>query len=632
MSETLHDPDMTEAQQNALPRHDPALCSCGSGLRATRCCALGAAGVPDPDHHALLDGQVEKARSAHGAKRLREAEQLLLKILDLAPLHREALRLLYDIRQAEGRGAAALALIARIAALPPETAAAHLQHAQLLIAQGRHAEAEAPARRALLAAPRDLTVHHVLGVIFTETGRTLAGERHYRAAAAGLQVPSPTLSANLAWNLRQQGRLDEAATLYREVLAGPARGARGLAGLAQVEAGRQRLGEAESLLDEALRVAPSDRMVAALVAMLHLQRGAPEAALARIGATEAAIAPQPLLATEHAIRGQALERLGRFAEALAAFQAGRAYQRERVGRRFDPAPIGARLAAIREEFKADRLAALPHPPALRDAPTPVFLLGTPRSGTSVLEHLLTQAPGIDPADNRGPLPALGKLLPALVEGMGGPRASFPEALDGTVAGECRDIPGILAARYALQMRSAGITTAETRFVTDRHPDLPWLLGFANLLFPHAPVIHVLRHPFDIALSGFAQDKLYEGNAGVTLDSMARLYDAQMQAIAHIRGQTTMRYLPVRYEDLVTDPAGTLGRVADFIGTGFDSGLIGTPPRPVPRVPAYRAQHEPLHRNALFRHRRFGAVFDEVQPRLGPWIERLGYRSETEMVA
>ncbi|HEX7391159.1 MAG TPA: sulfotransferase, partial [Acidiphilium sp.] len=193
------------------------------------------------------------------------------------------------------------------------------------------------------------------------------------------------------------------------------------------------------------------------------------------------------------------------------------------------------------------------------------------------------------------------------------------------AGEQRDTLAVLASRYLATLRRSGTTGAETRFITDRGADLPWLIGFAATLFPQAPIIHVLRHPVDIVLSGFAQDRLYAGNAGVTLASLARLYDAQMQAIAHIRGQMTLRYFPVRYEDMVLDPAATLGTVLDFIAIQADPvALLTAPPRTVPRAPTHRVLQQAPYRRSLYRHRAFGAVFDDAMPILTPWIERLGY--------
>ncbi|MCU4159201.1 sulfotransferase [Acidiphilium sp. AL] len=616
-----------------MPLFDKTSCPCFSGLRRVRCCGLDPAGLPDPANHAVLDPLMEKARTARTEGRNREAERHVLQILDLAPHHRDALRLLFELRRAEGRLAAAEALIKRIASLDPPAVLAHVQHAQLLVNQGRHAEAETPARLALQLAPRDPTVNHLLGIIFTETGKLQAGERHYRMALGFADQRDPALIGNLAWNMKQQGRLDEAASLYEAAFALKRDNPRGLAGYAQVQAARLRLDEAEALLAEAAALAPADRMIALLGVLVRLHRDDPADALARIEAVAASIAPQSLVATEFAAKGQALERLGRFDDAFAAYQAARTFQRERAGRQFDPAPIEARLAQVKTTFISDRLSALPRPAPIAGAPAPVFLLGTPRSGTSLLEQMLIQMPGIDPADTRGPLPDLARLLPALIAGLGGPEKKFPEALVETTAGEQRDALPMLAQRYLATLRGSATIGADSRFVTDRGAELPWLIGFAAALFPDAPVIHVLRHPLDVVLSGFAQDKLYEGNAGVTLASLARLYDAQMQAIAQVRGQTTLRYLPIRYEDMVRDPAAALGQVLDFLAVAADPAtLLAAPPRAVPRAPAHRVLQQKPHRRGLYRHRGFGAVFDEAMPILAPWIERLGYAAPERIAA
>lgn len=563
----------------------------------------------------------------------REAARLAVKILDLAPLLPETLRVLFDIRLIEGQNKAALALAARLALIEPEDEAALGRYAGLLAAQEDYAKAAEVARQGLLRAPRLPVLHQILGMSLTELGALQAGEQHYRQALALLPEGQVQIRINLAWNLNLQGRLAEAAGLYAELRAEGEAGARVLTSFAQVEAGRGRLEEAAALLEEALAYTPHERLAGLLWALLQLQQGRPDAALARIASTEVALAPQKLGVSELMARGRALEQRGDYPQAWASYQAGREAQRQHRSALYDPAGGKFRLEALKATFRADRLASLSRPEPACHLPRPIFLLGVPRSGTSLLEHLLTQSAKINPADQQASLPALARLLPALARGIGGVELAFPEALTVSVGAMGREIPTLLARHYTEDLLKTGVTTSETPFVTDRHAELPWLLGLGVSLFPDAPVIHLLRHPLDVVLSAFTQDTLYEGDAGLTLASLAHSYDLKMQAIAHIRGQMTLRYLPVRYEDLVTNPVATMRRIYQFIGLHqpVSKNLYAAPPRSVPRIPGYRAQFNGLHRRGLYRHRLFGPVLDEVMPRLAPWIERLGYQTSMEAV-
>ena len=220
---------------------DMALCSCASGLRRVRCCALEAAALPGEPALALLDALGQDAIKLFNEKKYIEAEALALKLLDLAPNLRLALRVLFEIRKAQKRDQPAEALARRLAGLPGPAAtraAANTQFAQYLVAQGRYADAEAPAAAALMASPKDATVQHVMGVVLTETGRIQAGERHYRRALALLERDDGLVLANLAWNLKLQGRLDEAAECYGRALALRPENKRGIGGYAQVELAR----------------------------------------------------------------------------------------------------------------------------------------------------------------------------------------------------------------------------------------------------------------------------------------------------------------------------------------------------------------------------------------------------------
>ncbi len=581
---------------------------------------------PLQDHTVLLDDQAAAATKYFNEKKYAEAEALALKILDLAPNQRMALRVLYEVRKAQNQVPAALALARRLAALPggaPQRAAAHAQLAHYLVGLGRHAEALPAAAAALKATPRDATAQHVMGVVLTETGDFLAGERHYRQALARLGREDGLVLANLAWNLKQQGRLAEAKTLYDQALALRGDNPRGIGGAAQVAFARGERARAEALLDDALRRWPEDRPLRLLRALADLAQDRAQAVLDRLSPVERLIAPEFLA------RGQAQDRLGQLREAVTSFATARRIQRERAGLTYQPAPLTARAAAYQSYFTADRVQPLPR--AAAGPFTPVFLLGFARAGTGLLEQLLAQVPGFAVGDAAGSFEGLADAVPRLAAS----EHPYPEALDDLLVGDNQQLPEQLRQMYEEQRARLGLLRPYIRFITDRAVGNAWHLGLINLLYPEAPIIHVLRHPYDLMLANIAQDRKLEGNAHAGLPALAHYYGLHAEMIRHYRGQLTLRYLPVRYEDLVADPAAVLAEILAFIG--------GTAPVPAAEIlranagplpepqPAHFIFREPVHTRAAGRYRAYLAampqLFAEVQAELAPWIERLGYTVE-----
>jgi tetratricopeptide (TPR) repeat protein len=605
---------------------DTVLCSCGSGLRRVRCCDLDEAALPDAAAQELIAPQGAEATKLYNEKKHKEAEALALRILELAPNNRAALRVLYEIRRAENKAKPAETLARRLASLPPENAAqataANLQLAQLLVGQGRHLDAEPSARAAIKFSPRDATAHHVMGVILTETGAWSGGEAHYRRAMALLERDDGMVLANLAWNLKLQGRLDEAAKVYENALLIKPDNARGIGGFAQVEAGRGRLHRAIALLDEALGTWPGDRTLRLLRAMMDLQAGHPDGVIARL-----AEAPETLLPAELAAKGQALAQKNQVAEATAFFALGKRMQRERYGQRYEPEGVQKKAELFKTWFTADKM--LPLPRAEKSAgPAPVFLIGFPHSGTALLEQMFARVENFAPADGYAPISALADLVAQRAGGA----LTYPEALSDTLIGDGLTLPRDLRRRYLANLRDSGIAPTQA-YVTDRGPENHWHLGLMKLLFPEAPIIHVIRHPFDVLLGNFAHDRKLEANAGISLLTIAQHYDFTMNLIKHFRGQLTLRYFPVRYEDLVTDPFGTLRDLLALIGAEGcrmpdEFSLRANEYLATPRIPAHVALRQPIHTRNRFKYRAYEAVmpnlFSEVRKLLDPWIDELGY--------
>ena len=212
-----------------------ALCSCGSGLRAVRCCGMQLHPLPPPDAIRHLVPLVERASRAHRQGATETAERLCLDVLELAPDRPGALSILYEIRKAQGKSQAAEALIRRIVTLDPNNIVATNELALILLGKGNLAEAERHARNAVRIAPENPQAHNLMGMIMTEANRPQVGEYHYRRVLELTAKREPVLLANLAWNLKNQGRMPEARALYEESAAAAPKIRQTLLGFARLE-------------------------------------------------------------------------------------------------------------------------------------------------------------------------------------------------------------------------------------------------------------------------------------------------------------------------------------------------------------------------------------------------------------
>jgi tetratricopeptide (TPR) repeat protein len=386
---------------------------------------------------------------------------------------------------------------------------------------------------------------------------------------------------------------------------------------------RGNTGKAVALLDDGLARWPDERTLRLLRALVDLATGNAEAVLERLDR-----APENLMAAELCARGQALGRLGRAAEAVTCYAAAKKIQRERNGQSYQPEPFIEKAKAYKAYFTSDRVMPLPRA-GTTASPQPVFLLGFPGSGSSLLEQLLSQVLGFAAGDDFTPAADLADLVPRL----SGSASGYPEALDELLVADGPDLPGQLRSRYEDAYAKLKLARPDIRFITDRAPSNAWHLGLIKLLFPDAPVIHVIRHPLDIMLSVLSQDRKLEANCGTSMPAAARHYALTMDMVKHYRGQLTLRYLPVRYEDLVRDTSATLRRVLDFTGGGpaalpGEAALRANNAKPMDPVPAHFAMRESVHDRGLYQYREYlqavPNLFNEVRDVLEPWIAGLGY--------
>jgi tetratricopeptide (TPR) repeat protein len=577
--------------------------------------------LPPRESGQHLTPLVEQAAQALRRGDREEAARLALDVLERAPGHTGALAVLFQVRKAVGPAPAALALIRRLVALDPNDFWAVNELTLLLLLQGSTDEAERHARNAIRIAPTAAQAHNLMGMVLTEGRKPQIGEYHYRQVLCLSGRRDPILLANLAWNLNTQGRMEEARALYREADAAGPPVLQTLLGWARMEEADRAFEAASDLLDRAEALAPDSPSVllARAVTLGRMRRH--EAALAVLDRIAALSRDGSLGPAELLEKGRLLDRMGRFDDAWAAFTEGKRRAREASGQAYlaDHAhQLGQRLRGF---FVAGRLRTLPAGARRDGIAQPLFILGFPRSGTTLVEQTLSAHPRIAAGDELPVINEITQLMPRLFDSP----LAYPEALAELWMGDRREGLETLRDHYFQRVRQLGVLSPDAAWFTDKMPLNEMHLGLIALMFPDAPLLHVMRHPLDVTLSVFSNHLTHGFFCAYDLASIARHMVLVHDLVAHYRAEMPVRYLPVRYEDMVERQEASVRGMLDFIGAPFHAGCLDFHQnRRYARTASYAQVTEPLYGHARFRYRAYLRHLEPVLPLLAPLIERLGY--------
>ncbi len=597
------------------------MCPCGSGLRTVRCCGMTPGAMPPPESSRHLVPLVERAVIAHRQGAIETAERLCLDVLELAPDRPGALTVLYQIRKDQGNHTAAEALLRRVVALDPNSFVATNEFALLLLAKGAIQEAEVQARNAIRIAPQNPQAHNLMGMILTEAQRPRAGEYHYRQVIELSGARDPILLANLAWNLKNQGRMEEGRALYTESVAAAPNIRQTLLGWARLEEADRKFDAAAEILDRMEQQWPNDPGLLLSRAVLLGRMKRTDEALALLDRMAGQSADGGLGPNELAEKGRMLDQVGRYDDAFAAFAEGKRLARELSGHQYMDAAAENLISRLDNFFTAGRLATLPRATVRTDVAQPIFVLGFPRSGTTLIEQTLSAHPRIVAGDELPLIADLTGLMPRMLNSPLG----YPEALAELWMGDQREGLDNLRDYYLQKVAQMGILAPGAAWFTDKMPLNETHLGLIALLFPQAPLIHAIRHPLDIMVSAMSNHFTHGMFCASALESAALHYTRVMDLVQKYRSEMTLRYLAIRYEDMVTEQESTVRSVLNFIGEPFDAKCLRFHENQrYARTASYAQVTERLYDRSRFRYRHYLKHLQPVIPILRPYIERLGY--------
>jgi len=352
------------------------------------------------------------------------------------------------------------------------------------------------------------------------------------------------------------------------------------------------------------------------------------AELASGGAARAEALIRPLLADErvaapdraraHGLLGDVLDAIGRYPEAFAHYKACNDGLRQ-VYRRFAGGPgLAAYTHLLTEAVKAtpqgnsDGSSDSEAPGALGH----VFLLGFPRSGTTLLEAVLEGHPRVVSADE------LELLTEAVYRFMG----DRPD-LDALARADETELRALRRA-YWERVRQAEIEVAGKVFV-DKYPLNTLKLPLIARLFPNAKILFACRDPREVVLACFR--RRFKMNAAMyellTLPGAAALYDAVMAFAEAMRPKFGARWYGVRYESLIADFDRQTRAICEFLGLEWVEGMDDVAGRARARersTPSTAQLARGLDRSRAEHWRHYAGPLQPVLPTLNRWVERFEY--------
>lgn len=258
--------------------------------------------------------------------------------------------------------------------------------------------------------------------------------------------------------------------------------------------------------------------------------------------------------------------------------------------------------------------------------SPVFVVGFPRSGTTLLEQMLDAHPNLQSMDER---PFFNTLASRLENSTG---FRIPHDLGRLDQRDCDELR-----KGYLILASDKVPRRWDARLVDKNPlNMLWL-PMIHRMFPRAKFILALRDPRDVVLSCYMQNfrAAVLAVAGQTLEHLAHAYVAAMKNWLHHAEVFKPDVFVSRYEDLVTDTPGQTRRIAVFLGlNGADSMLkfdARAREKGYIKTPSYTQVIEPVNRKGIGRWHRYREYFEPVLPILQPMLEHWGYTARPSAI-
>ena len=516
-----------------------------------------------------LPAEVVTATSLFADGELAPAEQIVRAFLLRYGDHPEAMRLLAKIGMAHDVLDDAEMLLEAVVEMVPDHRAARYDYAQVLTQRHKHTRAREQVERLLDLDPANADYRSLAATIAVGLGDSEKAIALYRDMLADMPG-TPDVHLWMAHALKTVGRVPEAVESYRAAAAA-----------------RPAFGDAWWSL-----------------ANLKLYRFEDEE-LARMRAEEASPATTPADRAHLCFAlGKALEDRGETAESWRYYERGNVLKRAES--RYRPEIIETNTRGQTQVCTRDFFA---RRAGWGDARVdPIFILGLPRSGSTLLEQILASHSAVEGTQELADIQRIVLELQGRDPDLDNPR--YPAALTKMTREDFQR----LGERYLAETR---VYRTGRPFFIDKMPNNFRHVGLIQLILPNATIIDARREPLACCFSNLKQLFAQGQEFTYSVDDIARYYRTYLELMQHWDAVLPGRVLRVWHEDVVEDLKGNVRRILEFCGLAFEPACVEFhKTKRAVRTASSEQVRQPLFRDGLFQWRNY-------EPWLGPLKDSLG---------
>ncbi|KAF1706124.1 tetratricopeptide repeat-containing sulfotransferase family protein [Pseudoxanthomonas sacheonensis] len=524
--------------------------------------------------YSTRDPRLLAAANALHEQRIPEAEALLREHLKRSPTDVAAIRMLAELAVRLGRNEDAEHLLARCLELAPGFHAARQNYALVLHRANKPAQALAEVETLLAVEPDNAGYRNLKAVVLCRIGDYEPALELY-AAILEEYPRHPRIWMSYGHALKTAGHQDRAIEAYRRSL--------------QLDPG---FGEVWWSLANLKTVRFSAEDLATMRRQLD----------------------KPGMETEHRQHlefaiGKALEDAGEFEASFRHYQHGNDLRREVLQYRADntTARVARIIRGYTREFFAQRAG------SGSDAPDPIFIVGLPRAGSTLIEQILSSHSAVEGTMELPEITSITRELRG--QGDAGQAMPYHDAVESLGADALRQ----LGERYLKHTRIQRKTDAP--FFIDKMPNNFLHIGLIQLMLPKAKIVDARRHPLACCFSGYKQHFARGQSFTYGLDDIGRYYADYVELMAHFDDALPGRVHRVFYEEMVDDTETQVRRLLEYCGLPFEDGCLRFfENKRAVRTASSEQVRKPIYREGVDHWRNYDPWLGPLKSALGPVLD------------